>query len=166
MDKSKSELIEMVSHYADSRSIKINPQEMIGSGNDGRVWRTSRNSALKIHYRDLNYQNEKECYKRIMQRDIKQIKGLRVPDLIDYDDRFNAIEIGIVEPPYLLDFGKVYLDGPPSYWNDEQLMENCFIEWEEFFDDHWKEVRRILSYLQGLGIWYVDPKPANINFGD
>ena len=34
----------------------------------------------------------------------------------------------IVSPPFLLDFGKVYLDSPPPYWDDLEIMSNWHVE--------------------------------------
>ncbi|TWT85765.1 hypothetical protein Pla123a_05720 [Posidoniimonas polymericola] len=69
----------------------------------------------------------------------------------------------IVQAPYLIDFGKVYLDHPPSYWSDPQMRENIYAEWRERFEEHWEEVAGVMFMLQKYGIYYVDPRESNIN---
>jgi hypothetical protein len=73
-----------------------------------------------------------------------------------------VVEMTIVEAPYLLDFGKVYLDAPPDYYADKLIMQNWFAECRELFEDDWTTVNGLLFALQKQGIYYVDPKPANI----
>ncbi|MCC7475981.1 MAG: hypothetical protein IT425_11345 [Pirellulales bacterium] len=73
----------------------------------------------------------------------------------------------IVQPPYLLDFGKVYIDNPPPYWNDPQFHVNRHECGRELFGNKkWREVLNAMSTLIRLGIWNVDPRPANFCFGD
>ena len=74
--------------------------------------------------------------------------------------------MSIVSPPFLLDFGKVYLDSPPPYWNDAEIMANWHAEGKENFGPRWSQVLSLIGLLQKLGIWYVDPKPGNIMFSD
>ena len=85
--------------------------------------------------------------------------------LLDFDDHLLAIEMEIVRPPFLLDFGKVYLDRPPPYADDTQLMATAHAAGKELIGKRWSQVLRVLAALQRFGIYYVDPKPANIDFG-
>ena len=83
------------------------------------------------------------------------------------DDDLQIIEMTIVQPPYLLDFGKVYLDAPPPYWSDAQFQTNRHEDGRENFGiEKWKTVLRAMSELIGMGIYDVDPRPANFCFGD
>jgi len=77
-----------------------------------------------------------------------------------------VLEISIVQPPYLLDFGKVYIDSPPPYHSDKVLMNNWLAECRELFGGNWPVVQSLLYDLRNLGIYYVDPKPANICFAE
>ena len=70
----------------------------------------------------------------------------------------------VVEPPYLLDFGKVYVNQPPPYKLHE--MPNWHEKIREEFEGNSAKVYAVLSALRQLGIHYVDPRPGNINFGD
>ncbi len=74
------------------------------------------------------------------------------------------VEMRLVTPPYLLDFGKAYLDSAPEYPSD------AMSEWEqqgaENFGARWNDVRAAIWALKQYGIYYFDAKPGNINFGD
>jgi hypothetical protein len=67
----------------------------------------------------------------------------------------------IVEPPFLLDFGKAYINEPPPY-TPEQLAAaerawSCVFPRKDL-----SKIRLILATLRGLGIEYMDPSPNNI----
>ncbi len=124
MNAPNEKAIAAAQDYADSRQISVDFLSPLGFGSDGMVWPTSCGSALKILYRNQNYKMERDCYLRLRDAGVKQVAHLAVPRLVDFDDGLLAIEIEIVQPPYLLDFGKVYLDAPPPYWDDAHLMAN------------------------------------------
>jgi hypothetical protein len=161
-----NELLVRAELYAKSKSILIISQPVLGHGSDGTVWRTSRNTALKILIHEKNFQSELECYRRLQLAGVREIDDFAVPYLRGFDESLLAIEMTIVNPPYVLDFGKVYLDKPPPYWGDEQLMKNAQREWREMFGADWRLVSDIVSTLRTrFGIYYVDPRPSNINTG-
>jgi hypothetical protein len=64
---------------------------------------------------------------------IEQIAGFAVPGLVDFDTELMILEIKIVQPPFLLDFGKVYLNSPPPYWDDAEIMGHWHAEGRENF---------------------------------
>ena len=74
--------------------------------------------------------------------------------------------MSIVSQPFVVDFGKVYFDTPPPYWNDAEVMSHCHAEGQETFGPRWPKVLAVIAAIQRYGIWYVDPKPGNIMFGD
>ena len=152
--------------YAHSKGISVREEPRIGYGSDGSVWETSRYSAVKAVVKQKNYQDELECYKRLKNEGIYHLNGFDIPSLEGFDNELQVIEMTIVQPPYLLDFGKVSLDQPPSYWEDPQLRANAYEEWRERFDSRWDDVAGVLSMLQKYGIYYVDPRPGNINTGE
>jgi len=123
-------------------------------------------SPLKILIQNKNYQVERDCYLRLRESGVEWVGGLKVPLLLDHDDQLLAIEMDIVEPPYLLDFGKVYLDNPPPYWGDAQLMANFYEEKAPLFGRNWPRVLKAMASLRLHGIYYIDPRPQNIDFGD
>ncbi len=91
---------------------------------------------------------------------------LFLPTFIDADASLMAIEIGVVKPPRILDFGKVHLDQPPPYWGEAEIRARFDAEGRGNFGAHWPDVLAALQDLKAIGIYYVDPKPGNIVFGD
>ncbi len=148
--------------YGRSRGIAIALGNPLGFGTDGRVWKTSRQSAIKVFERESNYIRERDCYKRLKSRGVSEIDGFEIPRLIDFDDMFLVVEMGIVSPPFLLDFGKAYLDQVPDF--SPEVMADWEQQQEEYFGDHWPRVRSALYSLQRLGIYYQDIRPGNIMF--
>lgn len=165
-DLFREEMTQRAETYSQSRKLSFNCQYPLGAGIDGCVWRTSRPSALKLCEREKSYLEEVECYRRLKVPGIRRIQEFAVPTLVDFEDPLQALEISIVSPPFLLDFGKVYLDSPPPYWNDTQIMADWHAEGLETFGHRWPKVMSLIGSLQQYGIWYVDPKPGNIMFGD
>jgi hypothetical protein len=121
--------------YAKSRGITIDCENPLGFGTDGCVWKTSRKSAVKVFEREANYQRERDCYQRLKSRGMVQIGCFEIPRLMDCDDELLVVEMGIVAPPFLLDFAKAYLDRPPDFspevmaeWEEQQ------VEWHAMID--------------------------------
>jgi hypothetical protein len=101
--------------YARLCDIALKLERPLGFGSDGSVWASNRDSAVKAFSRSRNYRSEVECYQRLMDAGVEKIDEFTVPHLLGHDDDLLVIEIEIVEPPYLIDFGKVSLDAPPDY---------------------------------------------------
>lgn len=155
------ELWERVKAFAIANEIVIGELTSLGYGNDGEVWKTER-VAVKACSRRWNYTQERDCYQRLSDKGVTQLCGLNIPNFENCDDALMVIQMGIVKPPYLLDFGKVYLDTPPDYPEGHEL------EFEEklhgMFGDDVPAVKKVLRQLRMLGIYYVDPNPGNIKF--
>lgn len=139
---------------------------MLGYGSDGSVWTSSRRTAIKACYHPKRFALELECYLRLREANVRRIGMFSVPCLEDFDDELLVIEITVVQPPYLLDFGKVYLDDPPTHLYDEQMMANALEEWLERFGKRWSKVQHAMRMLENYGIYYYDPRPGNVCFGD
>jgi len=152
--------------FAESKAISIESKDRLGHGSDGSVWKSSVPTAVKALYAQKNYLQELECYTRLKDARVQQMNGFFVPVLEGFDDSLMVIEISIVKPPYLLDFGKVYIDEPPPYYDDAQLMANAHAEWRGWFGKNWIRVAGVLRLLQKYGIYYMDPRPSNICTGD
>jgi hypothetical protein len=165
-DLFKEDVAKRAAAYVQLRNLLLDCQYPLGAGIDGSVWRTSRPSALKICERHKSFSDEVESYRRLHDVDIRRIQGFAVPQLINFDETLLAVEISMVSPPFLLDFGKVYLDRPPPYWNDAEIMADWHAEGKENFGNRWGTVMSLIRTLQKYGIYYVDPKPGNIMFGD
>ena len=159
-------MLKQADAYAKSKGIRLIVEARLGHGSDGAVWRTNRPSAVKALYDFANYEKELESYHRLASAQTTEIAGFAVPLLKGWDDDLRVIEMSIVQPPYLLDFGKVHLDHPPAYWFDAQLMQNAYAEWRERFGRRWSDVKFAVELLVSrFGIYYVDPRPSNIDTG-
>lgn len=118
--------------------------------------------AVKIHEHEIAYNREVRVYLRLRDLQIEEVGGHMVPQLINHDDEFLAIEMTIVSPPFCLDFGGAYLDRPPDYspevWEDWRKMKS------EAFEEDWPKVQNILAEFQSMGIYIADVNPGNIKF--
>src|SRR5688572_17802578 len=101
--------------YAKAKHIELNFDHPLGSGIDGRVWPSNRGTAVKVLERQHNYLLERECYQRLHAVEVTDLRGFAVPELVDFDDELLVVEMTIVSPPFLLDFGKVHLDRRPEF---------------------------------------------------
>jgi hypothetical protein len=88
-----------------------------------------------------------------------------VPELINYEYHLQAIEMSVVSPPCVLDFGKTRLDQPADY-SPEVRADAEAMERELFEPDQWKQVGRIRVALRMLGVYYYDARPSNIIFAN
>ena len=80
------------------------------------------------------------------------------------DSDLLIVEMRLVTPPYLLDFGKALIDSPPDF--SPEVMEDWEAEGVDNFGARWSDVKAVLWSLKQYGIYYYDAKPGNINFGD
>jgi hypothetical protein len=133
----------------------------LGYGTDGGVWQTDRRTAVKVFERLWNYETERDCYRILKDKEINEIHGFAVPRLIDYHDGLMTVEIDIVEPPYILDFGKAYLNGVQPRFSREVLADSYAAQ-KEIWGEYWPIVCKILGRLRSLGINHIDPSPSNI----
>jgi len=162
-----NQLFQNAYNYAKNRNLKVQRQELLGHGSDGAVWKSSVPSAIKALYRKKNFEAELECYRRLKAQNIRTIHGLNIPVLEGWDTGLQVIEITFVRPPYFLDFGKVHIDHAPDGYYDSQFYSNALAGWRDLFGDRWKDVAAVLGVLKSkFGIYYMDPRPGNINFGD
>lgn len=153
------EVLTRANLYANTVRIAIDPLPFDG-GQDGSVWHTDRHSVIKSFERNDNFAHELECYLRLKDAGIrKEILGFSVPELVGHSEECMVIEMGVVFPPYILDFGKAYLLDP--HW-DAHIMA----EWNERMNGWWgddvKQVKILLAALRRHRIWYYDAKPGNV----
>ena len=147
--------------FAAARSIKVHIDKPLGDGTDGNVWPTNRNSAVKVLRDQKNYLPELLCYQRLAELGVEKIDGLAVPRLVGSDDKLLVVEMEIVEPPYLLDFGKAYIDQPSPFTQEELAAYNASLA-QYFRKEDIPRVRKICRILAGYGIEYLDARPDNI----
>lgn len=116
---------------------------------------------MKVFQRAENFETELPCYQLLLDRGVREIYGYAVPRLLDFSRELLVIEMEIVEPPYILDFGKAYFKRQRPKFSAEVMRETEEAQ-KELWGDHWPEIRRILKKLASFGIYHTDPKPANI----
>jgi hypothetical protein len=147
--------------YAARFALTVDFERRLGFGTDGHVWMTYLISAIKVLESRECYLRERDSYLRLTERGINRIDGLTVPRLLNFDDELLVVEMDVVEPPYLLDFGKAYLDGEHPYSAD-QLQAYYGSLGRHFRADDLPRVMKICRILRGYGIEYLDAKPKNI----
>ncbi|TWT72286.1 hypothetical protein [Crateriforma conspicua] len=111
MNRTDEELIELAREYAAEHGLAI--MARLGFGEDAWVLKSDRHTAVKVFYREKNYCNERDCYERLAEFEVTEIAGFTVPKFVRCDDSRWIVEMGIVTPPRVLDFGKAYLNRPP-----------------------------------------------------
>lgn len=135
----------------------------LGHGQEGFVWESTNGSALKVFRPEghLNFNREHKAYQILRDNGVSNAKGFEIPQLVDADQRLLVIEMTIVEPPYILDFGKVYFEGRlPDF--SEEVMADYDEEREDWFEGDWEIVQAALWSLERFGIFYSDARPGNI----
>lgn len=171
MDSRK--LVRRAEDYAIRRGVAINFEAPLGRGQDGTVWTTGQGlTAVKVVERESNYYRERDCYILFQQESLSNIIvsdetigktwEFSIPELIDYDDELWVLELGIVQPPYILDFGKCYLNAPPTY--PEETVREAEEHSRELFEDRWPIVAKLLQKLEAYQVYYIDANPKNIQF--
>lgn len=111
-------------------------KRLIGDGTDGRVWETSRKTAVKALMREAAYANERDTYLRLAEWGItEQIDGFWIPKMQGYDDDLWVVEMDMMQlTPYIIDFAKVRLDRPPDFSEETVADNEC--RGAELFEHH------------------------------
>jgi hypothetical protein len=159
MSYSREEVERRAADYAAKKGISLVDQ--LGFGVHGVVWATDRRSAVKIHSPELShYVRERDIYLRLFQLGVTAVRRFHVPELVDFDNHLRAIEIKIVQPPFVLDFAGAYLDEEPDF------SPEIWAEWEadkrEQFGDDWPRAKAIVAALKQYGVFMSDVTPNNI----
>jgi hypothetical protein len=152
---------EMAEAYAMLRGFELTGE--LGAGLNGRVWKVRGNSkrawALKIQ--DAHgFRLERDCYERLGELGVTEVGGFNIPVLIHADDHWRAIEMSIVDRPFIVDFAQAYLDSPPDF--SAEVWEERMKTWQSRYEEDWPQVQRALRELEGLGIYYLDVHRGNI----
>lgn len=152
----------MASSYCRARGFKPDFGRLLGSGNDGYVWPISNSSAIKVFDREEKFNRELTCYQALQREGISKIRNFNVPQLLDFDASLYVVEMTIVSPPFLLDFGKAYYGKPQRNYSKESLDEYEEQAMKDFGDDY-PEVDLAIARLKRYKIYYYDVRPGNIN---
>lgn len=114
---SREELKSKAQEYCKRNQIEI--IENLGFGLQGVVFATNRQSAVKVHAERIAFLRELHVYRRLAEFDLQQINDFIIPALLGFDDNSLIIEMSLVSPPFIVDFGGAYLDKPPAHAIDE-----------------------------------------------
>lgn len=136
---------------------------LLGNGEEGFVWRTSHDSAIKVYDagRLRNFSTELACYEILADNNVTELEGFTIPYLVGSSEELLVLELSIVSAPYVLDFGKAYINVPPDF--SEEVLADYDAEREEMFEGNWDLAQCVVGALQWFGIFYADARPSNIN---
>jgi hypothetical protein len=145
---------------------KVQFIEKLGDGKDGTVLKTSQGQAVKFFDDDAIYRRELRAYQILRRRDIEEINGFQIPRLIRNDDSLLAIEMTIVDAPFVLDFASAYtIQEYNRFEFTEEVLEERQAHWLEIFGDRWAVVSAICdAFTRETGLVLLDLSLNNIKF--
>jgi hypothetical protein len=148
------ELNAQAHRYASRNRLTL--REKLGAGIHGQVQMlqgdaTLGGTALKVYFEEMYYRRELAVYNRLKEAGIRELLGFAVPQLIRADDELLALEMTVVERPYVLDFAGAYLDQRAPRFDDE-VWETWEADKREKFGSRWPEVQAVLAALKSYGI--------------
>jgi hypothetical protein len=137
-----------------------------GPGQDGFVLRSDRLTAVKFFDRLDRFARELKVYHVLVDREIHDIAGHRVPSFLNADEELRAIEMTIVDRPFLLDFAGARLAHEvPDF--EPHVIEEYTERLKELFDDRWTDAVHVAEmFRQATGFTLMDLHPGNIAFSD
>ena len=122
--------------YAARRRLEI--AETLGSGKDGIILVVKHKgrpgeSAVKVLRGAEAYLREKRVYERLRAEGIRSVVGFKVPQFLGCADGLQAIEMTIVQRPFVVDFAGAHLDGRPEFaaeiwadWEGEKREQSAW----------------------------------------
>jgi hypothetical protein len=138
----------------------------LGPGQDGIVMQSNRRTAVKFFDRPARYSRELEVYHVLRGKGIRLVAGHNVPELVLKDGELMAIEMTIVQRPFVLDFAGAKLPHEiPDFGED--IMEEHFEHLRELFGDRWTNALEVAEMFRiATGFTLLDIHPGNIGFDD
>src|SRR2546430_11104756 len=128
--------------YAATYSIRFTDD--LGNGKDGRVLRTQYGDAVKFFHDESIYRRELRAYQILQELGTDQINGFQIPRLIRHDDALRAIEMTVVQPPFVLDFASAYTSEEYERLEfSQEVLDEREAHWAEIFGDHWPVVQSL-----------------------
>jgi hypothetical protein len=135
----------------------------LGEGKDGIVFASTRNTAVKLHYRPHTYYNELAVYQRLAEQRVARVGKFSVPRLLGHDNARRLIEMSWVRPPFVLDFAGAQIDQPFDF--PPEVWEHWNQQREEEYGDRWPQVLSLIhAFERHLGIYLDDISPRNVRF--
>lgn len=126
--------IERASAYCEKFDSFPDFDNLLGTGQEGSVWPTANDTAIKVFDREQNFNSELGCYQILQENNVFEIDGFTIPHLIGSDKELLVVEMSIVSPPFILDFGKAYINRRPDF--DEAVIEYYRQERSEMFEEN------------------------------
>lgn len=128
------------------------------------MYKTQHNTAIKVYDLKQGYQRERDVYKRLKERDIRSIRGLSIPRIVNWDDTLYVFEMSVVHVPCVIDFGGASLDSPPDHMIRDEIWKN---QKAEEFGNNWQEAQAVIMEIEyRADIWLADVNTGNIKFSD
>jgi hypothetical protein len=155
------DILRRAEEYAAAWQLRLNRR--LGFGKDGTVWRTHKDTAVKVFASEGPFLNESSVYMRLAEREVVAVNGFHVPQLVAVDDRLRVVEMTIVRRPFVLDFGSARLDEEPPTFSDE-IMDAWLEERQEMFGENWPRAAGVIAAMRRFGIYMTDIHPGNIGF--
>ena len=140
-------------------------ENQLGCGLQGVVFLASNQAAIKVHADKSAYDREVAVYGRLAQHSVSSVRGFNVPIMRAFDDELRVIEMSVVKPPFVLDFGGAYVDRPSPHAADPENLRRWMEERSDKFGDSLKIVNAILADFEvRYRIFLTDVHPGNIRF--
>jgi hypothetical protein len=138
----------------------------LGPGQDGIVLQSNRRTAVKFFDQTARFYRELEVYQTLRAKGIRSIAEHNVPALILEDGELKAIEMSVVQRPFVLDFAGAKLPYEVPDFGDEIMAEH-HAHLRELFDDRWTEALHVAEMFRlATGYMLLDIHPGNIAFAD
>ncbi len=103
-------------------------------------------SAIKVYRRYSDFERERDVYFRLAEFEVTAVRGCQIPSMLAYDEELWAIEMSLVQPPYVLDFAGAYLDHAPTF--SDEVMDEWRAEKAEHFGKRWRDVLAVLEIFE------------------
>jgi hypothetical protein len=138
----------------------------LGPGQDGIVMQSNRRTGVKFFDQSARYSRELEVYHVLRAKGIRAVAGHNVPELILEDGELMAMEMSIVQRPFVLDFAGAKLPHEiPDFGAD--IMGEHFEHLRELFGVRWTDALEVAEMFRiATGFTLLDIHPGNIAFED
>lgn len=110
MSNLRDQLLAVAVNYAANCGVSL--LRFLGDGNDGAVWESNQQTAIKAIERRDSYFRERDAYLRLQDLEIVDLQGFAVPWLIGFDDTKQIVEMTVVFPPCILAIASVSARSP------------------------------------------------------
>lgn len=134
----------------------------LGWRQDGEVYSTNYRTAVKGYKYSELYRRELAIYERLQAWKVTRVEGFAVPSIIECNAQFAVLEMGIVKPPFVVDFVAAYLDMNSPFSPREMAAADRRAK--SRFGEDWQQVQSLRAAFRKFGITLGDLKPENIRF--